>query len=110
MIFPGFLKIDEYYELFHLADMNIIRGDGSIVQAIHTEKPFLWDIYKEIGGFPESISDQFLDFLKPSSSYIDIHNEFNTGKEKISLKYALGVLSEERIKNTFQNMTVNLQV
>lgn len=70
------------------------------MQALHAEKPFLWDIYKEIGGFPESISEQFLEFLKPSPSYITLHNEFNTGKEKISLHNIIKKLSEE--KETFQ--------
>lgn len=84
-IFLGFLELENYYSLFHLADTNIVRGDGSIVQAIQTGKPFLWDIYKEIGGFPESISDQYIDFLNPSKVYRDLHSELNTRKEKLSL-------------------------
>ena len=102
LIFPGFLQIDEYYELFHLTDINIIRGDGSIVQALNSEKPFLWDIYKEIGGFPESISEQFLEFLKSTATYTTLHNEFNTGKEEISLRNTLEILLKKWEKKTFQ--------
>lgn len=102
IVFPGFLQVDEYYELFHLTDTNIIRGDGSIVQAFNSEKPFLWDIYKEIGGFPESISEQFLEFLKPTPPYTNLHNDFNTGKKEISLRDTLKILSEEWEKHTFQ--------
>lgn len=71
------------------------------MQAFQTGKPFLWDIYKEIGGFPESISNQYMDFLNSSKTYRDLHKKFNTGEKKLSLEKIVEVLTEENSKNTF---------
>ena len=42
-----FLSLSEYRFLLSQSDCNIIRGENSLIDAILSRKPFLWDIYKE---------------------------------------------------------------
>lgn len=56
------ISVNNFYALFSLSDFAIVRGEVSFVQALQSGKAFLWDVYKEIGGFPVEHSEQFLEF------------------------------------------------
>jgi uncharacterized repeat protein (TIGR03837 family) len=36
--------------LLHLCDLNLVRGEDSLAQAIHAGKPFVWNIYPQDDG------------------------------------------------------------
>lgn len=87
-----FLAIDQYYLLQKLSDFNIIRGEVSFVQALFSQKPFLWDMYKMQGGWNEEQSNQFLEYLHFSASYRELHQKING--ENRGLTYADICVSE----------------
>lgn len=73
-----FLPIDDFHTILSLSDFNIIRGEVSSVTAFQVWKPFLWDMYQDRGGFPEEMSQQFLDFFQMNDAYRKGHNIINT--------------------------------
>ena len=82
-----FLNIFEYYKFLYLCDKNIVRWENSLVESIFTEKPFLWDIYKENNlAHKEKIEDfsTYLcnNFWNKINSYIDVFSWINLSEEK----------------------------
>ncbi len=78
-----FLSIWDYHSMLSLSDANIVRGEVSAVTAMQIKKPFFWDMYKEKWGFPQEMSDYFLEFFRASNAYRNIHKNINTHIEKI---------------------------
>lgn len=63
-----FLPLRIYGELLKLCDVNIVRGENSLVSAVLAKKPFLWDIYRENNGaHREKMSDfgEYVDAVIP---------------------------------------------
>lgn len=61
-VFP-FIKASELYSFFEYSEAIITRGEVSFSQVLQMWRPFLWDMYHEIGGFPTEQSEDFLDFV-----------------------------------------------
>ncbi len=78
-IYFDWIPRDDFWDLLDLADMNIIRGEISLVRALSSGKPFLWDMYKELGGWNQEESVGFLDFMNQGNHYNKIHNTINSG-------------------------------
>ncbi len=68
-----FLSLDAYYSLLKISDCNIVRGEVSFVQSLLSGKPFLWDMYKGKGWFPNEQSEQFLTYGNFSDIYKESH-------------------------------------
>ena len=76
--FP-FLTLELFHHVLAHSLWSIIRGELSWMNMVALEKPFFWDMYKSLGGFPEEQSRQFLELFEVSSNYRGIHNHINTG-------------------------------
>lgn len=74
-----FLSLDLFHHILAQSFWSIIRGELSWMNVVALEKPFFWDMYKSLGGFPEEQSRQFLELSEATASYRDIHNHINTG-------------------------------
>ena len=76
-----FLPMQEYYDLMYSFDANIVRGENTLVAGMMTQKPFLWDIYKENNGQHSYKIEEFGAFLRKefslSAEYSEIFKEFN---------------------------------
>jgi hypothetical protein len=77
----SFLPMQEYYDLMYSFDANIVRGENTLVAGMMTQKPFLWDIYKENNGQHSYKIEEFGTFLRKefslSGEYSEIFKEFN---------------------------------
>ncbi len=78
-IYFDWIPRDDFWDLLDLADMSIIRGEISLVRALSTGKTFLWDMYKELGGWNREESTGFLDFIEQNENYKKIHTSLNSG-------------------------------
>lgn len=68
-----FLPLRIYGAFLKLCDVNIVRGENSLVSAIVSGKPFLWDIYRESNGVHlEKMSDfgEYVDEAIPGFSSV----------------------------------------
>jgi Elongation-Factor P (EF-P) rhamnosyltransferase EarP len=45
-----FIPITEMPLLYASADLNIVRGENTLITAVFADKPWLWDIYRESNG------------------------------------------------------------
>lgn len=71
--FLPFLDIEMFHHILGYADWSIVRGEISAMNMIALEKPFFWDMYKMIGGFPNEQSLQFLENISLGKGYNDVH-------------------------------------
>lgn len=55
------LMQDEYDQLLHRCDLNVVRGEDSFVRAQWAGKPWLWHIYSQDDGSHQTKLDAFLD-------------------------------------------------
>lgn len=79
----------------------------SVVQAMQSRKPLLWDMYKEIGGFPAEQSEQFLMFGKFDPSYRSIHTLLNQeATRKITWQDIEQILENEKAFPVFEKENV----
>ncbi len=75
--FLPFLSIELFHHILDFSLWSIIRGEISWMNMVALGKPFFWDIYKSLGGFPEEHDRQFLELFEISTNYRDIHNRIN---------------------------------
>lgn len=79
-----FLSLHDYGFFLSLCDMNFVRWENSLVEAILSWKPFIWDIYKEFNNaHKEKIAD-FTKFLKQfhfSNDYFTCFEWLNIGNK-----------------------------
>ena len=52
-----------YQNLLEISDINIVRGEVSLVRAMHAWKPFLWDMYKEKWGWNKDEYNAFCNWM-----------------------------------------------
>lgn len=89
-----FFEIDDYNNFLYICDINIVRGENSLVSSLLTWNVTLWDIYKENNDAHIYKIDDFIYFLNDFSfpqNYLDIFKNFNLGNkyknfENITLK------------------------
>ena len=44
-------------------------------------RPYLWDMYKGLGGWNQEDSRGFLDFISAKEEYAKLHDRINSGQE-----------------------------
>lgn len=77
-----FFEIDDYNNFLYICDINIVRGENSIVSSLLTWNVTLWDIYKENNDAHIYKIEDFIDFLSKFSfknDYFNIFRDFNLG-------------------------------
>lgn len=77
-----FFELDDYNNFLHICDINIVRGENSLVSSLLTWNVTLWDIYKENNDAHIYKIDDFIDFLAKFSfnnDYFNIFKDFNLG-------------------------------
>lgn len=72
-----YLPLDDFYSLFLCVDAMIVRGEVSLISALHSGTPFYWDMYKTIGGWNEREHHFFLEWLRPSFEHLDAQRFFD---------------------------------
>lgn len=82
--FMSFLNIENFYNILYFSDYIITRGEASFMQILQFGKPFLWDIYHTIWGFPDEQSEEFLDFLWVSEDFANLQKKL-WHSDKISI-------------------------
>lgn len=97
--FMPFLDIVKFYNILHFSDYIITRGEASFMQVLQFGKPFLWDIYHTIWGFPEDQSMEFLDFLWVSENFANLQKKL-WHSDKIAISEIIDWL--ENSKKFFQ--------
>ncbi|MBA2722818.1 MAG: elongation factor P maturation arginine rhamnosyltransferase EarP [Methylibium sp.] len=60
--FLPWLPQPEFDRLLWSCDLNLVRGEDSLVRALWAGKPFLWQLYAQQGGAQAAKLDAFLDF------------------------------------------------
>ena len=73
------------YGIFHFSNAIITRGEVSFSQVLQMKKPFLWDIYHEIGGFPTAQSEDYLHFMNFSNETQKLQKKLWNDEGKISI-------------------------
>jgi len=85
IIFLPFVRVEEMYGIFHFSDAIITRGEVSFSQVLQMKKPFLWNIYHEIGGFPHEQSEDYLRFMNFGNETQKLQKKLWNDEEKISI-------------------------
>jgi hypothetical protein len=78
--FP-WLPRDDFWDLIDLADISALRGEISSLRGLMSGRPYIWDMYKDLGGWNEEDSRGFLDFIYASEAYTNLHDRVNSGQE-----------------------------
>ena len=107
-----FIPLTEMLTLYQWADLNIVRGENTLVTAIFAGKPWLWDIYRENNGAHESKLNDCLDTLENMDLLpLDKNtiSEFIPYPEK-SLKTILQWLQKESMSVQRQRATVATKI
>ena len=65
---------DRYLEAM---DLNVVRGEDSLVRAIWAGKPFIWHIYPQDDQAHQQKLAAFLDWLAPPAEVRALHNAWN---------------------------------
>lgn len=83
-----FFEINDYNNFLRICDLNVVRGENSLISSLVTWKPTLWDIYKENNNAHIYKIDDFIKFLKFfyfDNNYFDIFKNFNENQKYESL-------------------------
>ncbi len=72
---------DDFWSLISLSDISLLRGEVSSVRWLMSERPLVWDMYKELGWWNTDESEGFLIFLGASEKYREVHTKINSGKK-----------------------------
>jgi uncharacterized repeat protein (TIGR03837 family) len=67
----------DYDHLLWACDLNFVRGEDSVVRAIWSGKPFVWQIYPQDDGVHLEKLDAFLDVLRAPASLRRAHHAWN---------------------------------
>lgn len=107
-----FLTMDNYLNFISICDKNIVRWENSLVWALVSNTPFLWDIYKENNNAHIHKLDDFEYFLNLKSSNFSDYNiilkEFNIWNKKSSLNSFLNLKIPKNIfKKLIENNLIN---
>ena len=67
----------DYDHLLWACDLNFVRGEDSVVRAIWSGKPFVWQIYPQDDGVHLEKLDALLDLLRAPASLRQAHHAWN---------------------------------
>jgi hypothetical protein len=74
------VDIATWHACIDASEWVIARGEVSAMAALVRGKLAFWDMYKEIGGFPTSQSEDFLSCMHTDELYRDFHLRLNCQK------------------------------
>lgn len=82
---PGTLQVEylpalsqpQFDALLGRCDLNMVRGEDSLVQAIWAGKPFVWQAYPQSDAAHRAKLDAFLDWLQADGAVRDVHRAWN---------------------------------
>ena len=66
-------------------DLNLVRGEDSLVRALWAGQPFVWHIYPQEDNAHHAKLDAFLDWLNAPASLRAFHHAWNGMTESHSL-------------------------
>lgn len=76
----SFLPLMDQRQFDHLlwaCDLNLVRGEDSLVRALLAGKPFVWNIYPQHDGAHRAKLDAFLQWLQAPPSLAQFHAAWN---------------------------------
>lgn len=71
------LSQTQFDALLGRCDLNMVRGEDSLVQAIWAGKPFIWQAYPQSDAAHRTKLDALLDWLQADSRVRDLHRAWN---------------------------------
>ena len=82
---PGNLQVEylptlsqtQFDALLGRCDLNLVRGEDSLVQALWAGKPFIWQAYPQSDAAHRAKLDALLDWLQADSAVRDVHRAWN---------------------------------
>ena len=82
---PGNLQVEylptlsqtQFDALLGRCDLNMVRGEDSLVQAIWAGKPFVWQAYPQTDAAHRAKLEALLDWLQADSAVRDLHRAWN---------------------------------
>ena len=82
---PGNLQVEylpalsqpQFDALLGSCDLNMVRGEDSLVQALWAGKPFIWQAYPQSDAAHRTKLDALLDWLQADSAVRDVHRAWN---------------------------------
>lgn len=82
---PGNLQVQylptlsqpQFDALLGSCDLNMVRGEDSLVQALWAGKPFVWQAYPQSDAAHRAKLDALLDWLQADSVVRDVHRAWN---------------------------------
>ena len=72
------LPQSEFDNLLWACDLNLVRGEDSVVRALWAGKPLLWQIYPQDDGAHHDKMDAFLDMLHAPPTLRQYHQQWNS--------------------------------
>jgi len=90
---PAFPQ-NEFDHLLWTCDLNLVRGEDSLVRAIWAGKPFVWHIYPQEDHAHHAKLDAFLDWLEAPESLRRFHHIWNGMSKAESIWPGWSVVSE----------------
>ena len=67
----------EFDEMLWACDLNLVRGEDSLVRALWAGQPFVWHIYPQHDNAHHAKLDAFLDWLQAPASLRAFHHAWN---------------------------------
>jgi uncharacterized repeat protein (TIGR03837 family) len=74
------LSQDDFDHLLWACDLNVVRGEDSVVRALWAGKPLVWQIYPQEDAAHIPKLDAFLDMLGASPSLRAFHDTWNAAR------------------------------
>ena len=71
------LSQPDFDALLHCCDLNLVRGEDSLVRALWAGKPFLWHIYPQDDGVHAEKLAAFLDCMSADNTVRQLHAAWN---------------------------------
>jgi uncharacterized repeat protein (TIGR03837 family) len=73
-----YLSQCDFDHLLWACDLNFVRGEDSLVRALWSGKPFVWQLYPQDDGAHVPKLDAFLDMLEAPASLQQVHRNWNS--------------------------------
>jgi uncharacterized repeat protein (TIGR03837 family) len=72
-----YLSQTDFDHLLWSCDLNMVRGEDSLVRALWAAKPFVWHIYPQDDNAHHDKLETFLDWLQAPTSLREFHHAWN---------------------------------
>lgn len=72
-----YLTQRRYDDLLRHCDLNIVRGEDSLVRAIWAARPLIWHLYPQADGAHHDKLEAFLALSQAPATLVDYHHRWN---------------------------------